>query len=260
MLKSARGKKWKMHQRQTQAIVVLSSASMLKMFYWCSLHLHVIACHCLFSWIKLKIKAHVLTEYSATHVTYKSVQRLVTDTCKRAAAGMAERDTCTLACGSHCSGQLLPSCPYWRWIKISSVHLELIKADQCAAAKASGPFQLCLNCPHELKQLCSSYFSGGNWAHSNQLYWPLSKLYDYYYFFAFKYDSSRHQFVVSFFLHFDELDALNPEPWYFKLEFTFLLIYTWMFSNAKQHFNCCYKSPLFFSFLKLLLTYCNAHI
>lgn len=95
---------------------------------------------------------------------FKSVQWLVTDPCKWAAAGMAEMDTCTPACGSRCSCQWLPSCPYWQRIKISSEHLDLIKADQSAAVKASGPsppcalgLQLCLNCPHELKESRSSF-------------------------------------------------------------------------------------------------------
>lgn len=71
---------------------------------------------------------------------FKAVQWIVTDTCKWVAAGMAEMDTYTLACGSQRSCQLLTSCQYWQWIKIGSVHLDLIKADQSAAVKATGPF------------------------------------------------------------------------------------------------------------------------
>lgn len=120
---------------------------------------------------------------------------------------MAEMDTCTLACGSHCSCQLLPSCPYWQWIKISSVHLDLIKADQSAAVKAFRSIP-------SIAPLAYSYvwIAFINWnssvlhvsvlvtgfirlGHSNQLYWPLPELYaHFYYFFAFRYDSSRHQF------------------------------------------------------------------
>lgn len=109
---------------------------------------------------------------SATHVLFKSVQWLVTDTCKWAAAGTAAMDACTLACGSHCSPQWLPSCPYRQWIKISSVRLVLIRADQSAAVEASGPFPPLHPWPTAMFELSSwieRVESAGNW--------PLPQLY-----------------------------------------------------------------------------------
>lgn len=145
---------------------------------------------------------------------YKSVQWLVTDTCKWAAAGMAEMDTCTLACGSHCSCQLLPSCPYWQWIKISSVHLDLIKADQSAAVKAFRSIP-------SIAPLAYSYVWTAlvNWnssvlvrvtgltrlGHSNQLDWPLHELYSHFYYYFLHSDMRAAdinlRFAFLFFLH-----------------------------------------------------------
>lgn len=173
---------------------------------------------------------------------FKAVQWIVTDTCKWVAAGMAEMDTCTLACGSQCSCQLLTSCQYWQWIKIGSVHLDLIKADRCAAVKAAGPFSLMhpwhtamLELPHELKQLGSPCFSAGSvgvgphWSH---IFYHLTSAWTICSFFTFRY--GRNHLEVCPFLrslhcvqHFTEFNALAGIVEYVEWQ-CFMTVIWWM--------------------------------
>lgn len=155
------------------------------MFYWYSLHLHVIASRSSISGIKLKMKAHFLVQHIQQHMLCLRQCNSLWQIQAHEWLQAQQKWILPLSpCSQQLSLQILLVCPYWRCIRIGSSHLALTKADQ--SCQSFGGLGSSLHCTPDLQPhvnwncyiLHVSVEPRGRWAQwaaglSDQCYWPL---------------------------------------------------------------------------------------